>query len=68
MNTDERLGIIETKLDNVIEVLHDHGVRFEKVNDRQELRIRSLERFRNIAIGVLLVVGSGTGAFWRFIL
>lgn len=68
MNTDERLAVIETKIDNITEVLHDRAAQVDKVSDRHDIRILSLERFRNIAIGVIIVISGGMGAAWRFIL
>lgn len=68
MNTDERLAVIETKLDNITDVLHEHAKaaisqnrRSVLVADKQDVRLRSLERFRNIAIGVGLAVSGGGG-------
>lgn len=74
MNTDERLAVIETKLDSLTDILREHATVAETVSkrqiviaDRQDVRIRSLERFRNIAIGIVAVVASGSGAMWRYL-
>ena len=73
-DTDTRLGRIEGKVDGLVDLLNDHAKhakdaqdRAVLVSDKQDTRIRSLERFRNISIGVVAVVSSGAGVFWRYL-
>jgi len=67
MTDGERLAVIETKVDTLTELVTVNVQDTKDVLEKHDIRLRSLERFRNILTGGILVVSGGGAAIYKFL-